>query len=848
MTSDAYDAFLESKVPPAPVAGFECSLDDVASHLSDGRPLKPHQRACIAWAVQGGRRALFEKFGLGKTVQQLEILRILLAKIGGPACALIVAPLGVRQEFKRDAGLLGIDLQVIRSTEEIASHGIYLTHYEAVRLGHVDPNRFVAVSLDEAAVLRDYGSETFQTFLPIFASVPYRFVATAVPSPNRFKELIHYAAFLGIMDSGQALTRFFQRNSEKAGDLTLYPHKEAEFWSWLNSWAVFLQSPADLGFDATGYDLPPIDIRWHQVNVDLTADRRIDDRGQGQLLRDAALGVTDAAREKRHSLGARIAKVAELIDEMPEEHVVVWHDLEDERRALEAAVPGIKTLSGSSPLEERESVIVSFASGELARIGLKPSMFGAGTNIQPHCRRAIFAGVGFKFHDFIQALHRIYRFGQERPVIVDIIYSETEELVVRDLREKWARHDELSARMAEMILANGLGLLGAPTITRALGVTRQTASGERWQLVNNDSVIELATMAPDSLDLIVTSIPFGTQYEYCASYHDFGHNDDNAAFWQQMEYLTPGLLAALKPGRLACIHVKDRIRFGAVTGEGVPTVEPFSDETVAHFRRHGWQFMGRITIATDVVRENNQTYRLSYGEMLKDSTKMGVGMPEYVLLFRKPQSDRSRGYADDPVAKAPDDYSLARWQVDAHGFWRSSGDRLLTSSELSELPTSMLPKAFARATLETIYDHEAHVTIGEAIAARPGSDSRGSLPKTFMSLAPASSIDGVWTDIVRMRTLNAEQSLGRRELHVCPLQIDIVDRLIRRFSMADELVFDPFAGIGTVPVRAVALGRRGAGCELHDKYFEDAVRYCTAEEARASTPTLFDLMNAGEAA
>ncbi len=846
-----YEQFLASKVPPAPVLGLPCTLDDVRTHLTDGRPLKEHQRACIAWAVRGGRRALFEKFGLGKSVQQLEILRIITARVCG--LGLIVAPLGVRQEFRRDAALLGIDLAVVRDDADIdraRADGAtqFLTHYEAVRLGKIDVNRFAAVSLDEAAVLRDFGSDTYQTFLPLFAKVPYRFVATAVPSPNRYKELIHYGAFLGIMDSGQALTRWFQRNSEKAGDLTLYPHKEPEFWEWLHSWAVFLQQPSDLGFSDDGYDLPPLEVNWHAVQVDLTAGTTMDDRGQGQLLRDAALGVVEAAREKRHSLDARIAQAAALIAERPDEHVVVWHDLEDERRALERAIPRIATLSGASPLETREATIVDFAEGRLARIGLKPSMFGAGTNIQPHCAWAIYVGVGHKFHDFIQSVHRLWRFGQTRPVRIDVIYAETEELVVRALRQKWKEHDRLTERMSEMIRERGLGSLDAPTITRAMGVTRQEATGQNWTMINNDSVLEFANLPENSLDLIVTSIPFGTQYEYCASFHDFGHNDDNDAFWRQMDHLTPHLMRALKPGRLACIHVKDRILFGNVTGEGVPTIEPFSDETVAHFRRNGWQYMSRITVTTDVVRENNQTYRLTYGEMLKDSTKMGAGMPEYVLIFRKPQTDQSRGYADQPVAHTDDEYSLARWQVVAHAFWPSSGDRILTADELAELPTAALPRAFGKATQACIYDHDAHVEIGERVAARDDNDPRGGLPKTFMALAPASNCPDVWTDITRMQTLNTEQSLDGREKHVCPLQIDIVDRLIWKFSMAGELVADPFAGIGTVPVRALRMGRRGWGCELHEQYYRDAIRYCTAAEAAMAIPTLFDLMCAPSAA
>jgi hypothetical protein len=245
--------------------------------------------------------------------------------------------------------------------------------------------------------------------------------------------------------------------------------------------------------------------------------------------------------------------------------------------------------------------------------------------------------------------------------------------------------------------------------------------------------------------------------------------------------------------------------------------------------------MGLRFIQTDVVRENNQTYRLGYSEMRKDATKMGAGSPEFVLIFAKPQTDLTRGYADVPVTKTVGDYSLARWQVDADAFWRSSGDRLLTPDELALLTPEALSRAFTGQSLRTVYDHEAHVSTGEALA------QRNALPKKFSALNLGSWSDDAWHDIVRMRTLNADQSLGGREKHLCPLQLDIVDRLIRLYSNKGDLVFDPFMGLGTVPVRALHLGRRGAGTELSEVYFADAVRYLTLAEREVSTPTLFDL-------
>lgn len=254
-----------------------------------------------------------------------------------------------------------------------------------------------------------------------------------------------------------------------------------------------------------------------------------------------------------------------------------------------------------------------------------------------------------------------------------------------------------------------------------------------------------------------------------------------------------------------------------------------------HLRKHGFHKLGIATITTDVVRENNQTYRLSYTEMCKDGTKMGFGCSEYLLVFFKPQSDLTRGYADEPVAREKAAYSLARWQIDAHAYWRSSGNRLLTADEMAAMGPAKLAKFFTDDSLRHVYDYERHVAIGEQLG------DRGALPKQFACLQPGSPDPWVWTDVNRMRTLNGEQSKRNVEQHVCPLQFDIVDRAIERWSMPGEVVYDPFHGLGTVGVRAIRAGRHARGSELSAAYFKDQVHYLRAAEREASMPTLFDL-------
>lgn len=843
-----YHEFVAAKATFSTTYGHSVDLDQV------NPALLPHQKDLVQWAVAGGRRAIFAAFGLGKSVIQLETLRLTLANTTGGR-GLIVCPLGVRQEFAHDAtAILGMDApRFIRWSSEIDGPGVYITNYESVRDGRLDPALFDAVSLDEASVLRSYGSKTYQSFLSSFDSVPYRFVATATPSPNRYKELIHYAGFLGIMDTGQALTRFFQRDSTQANNLTLYPHKRREFWLWLNTWAAFLQSPADLGHDATGYDLPPLTLHWHEIGVDHT-DAGHDRDGQGLLYRGGALDLQGAATEKRRTLTDRVGQLAQIVTEHVDDgQIVLWCHLNDEQRAIEKALDAAgvtySSIYGGLTVEENESRLADWKARRTHALVGKPVMLGQGMNLQ-QARRCVFVGIDHKFNDFGQALHRIQRFGQTRPCHAHVIHAESETEIKSDLLDKWTRHKELTATMTSVIREHGLSPDAInEALQRSIGVDRIEASGDTWTYANNDCVNETRDMPTGSVDLIVTSIPFANHYEYTPAYEDFGHTDDNGHFWAQMDYLTPELHRILAPGRIYACHVKDRINFGNVTGAGVPTVSPFHAEALFHGLKHGLDYLGMITVVTDVVRENNQTYRLSWTEQCKDATKMGVGSPEYILLFHKPQTDRSRGYADAPVVKrkalatdGPDAYSRARWQIDAHAFWRSSGDRLLTPEELIALPVEHRSRLFTEQTLRSVYDYESHVRIGELL------DGKGALPATFMSLAPGSADPYVWHDVNRMKTLNGDQKQRNLNMHVCPLQIDIVDRIINRFSNAGETVFDPFGGLGTVPYRAVKLGRKGQGVELNPGYYMDALKYLQAAEAEVSMPSLFDLIEAEGAA
>ena len=829
-----YKEFLETKIELAEDSGF------VIDPAILNQALKPHQKDAVAWALKGGRRALFESFGLGKTVQELEFCYQAAKHCGGRA--LIVLPLGVKQEFTRDAvELLGYEKpEYCRTMEEVyqSKSMIVLTNYERVRDGDIRPDYFCATSLDEASVLRSFGSKTYQTFLDKFKNVPYKLVATATPSPNRYKELIHYAGYLEVMDTGQALTRFFQRDSTKANNLTLYPNMEDEFWLWVSSWALFITKPSDVNPDYSdeGYMLPPLQVNWHEIPTHYgdTADRD----GQVQLFTEAAAGLKEAATVKRDSIDIRVQKMKGIVDASPDDNFLLWHDLENERLAIKKTLPETVDIYGSQDYELREQRVIDFSEGRTRLFATKKSLSGSGCNFQRYCHREIFLGIDYEFNDFIQAVHRCYRFLQTETVVIDIIHMENERQIKEALLEKWKNHDYMVQKMVEIVKKYGLNSANkVQRLERKMGVETVKVEGNRYTAVHDDCVEETRRMADNSVGLIHTSIPFGNHYEYSANYNDFGHNKDTDRFFQQMDYLTPELLRVLQPGRVAAIHVKDRVLFGNATGTGMPTIEPFHAECIRHYTQHGFQYFGMITVVTDVVRENNQTYRLGWTEQCKDGSKMGVGCPEYILLFRKLPTDRSTAYADIPVAKSKEEYTRAQWQIDAHGYWRSSGDRLVNKDELKDISVDNLQAVYRQYSREHVYDYEEHVKLAKEL------DSNGRLPATFMVVAPGSWNDlEVWDDINRMRTLNTNQSRRRQQMHVCPLQLDIVERIINRFSSEGDVVYDPFGGLMTVPMTAVKMKRYGIGCELNPDYFRDGVGYLQMAEDEMEMPTLFDFM------
>lgn len=904
MKNQQYKSFLESKIVSAENYGTKIDIQKLNPILL------PHQRDIVHWAIEGGRRAIFASFGLGKTVMQLEIAKQVIQITGKPF--LICMPLGVVGEFRDDNELLntGFELEYITDTDSIDDYSlkIYVTNYERIRKGDIDPEAFGGVSFDEASILRNLKTDTTNYVLKHFKNVNFRFVATATPTPNDFIEILNYADYLGVIDRGHALTRFFQRDSTKAGHLTLYENKKEEFWKWVATWAVFINKPSDLGYDDTGYLLPK--LNFHEIEIQNTpTETIINKKGEITLFRDTTKGIIESAREKKDSVKQRVDKAFEIVQnngnlenftfsngitkqiakgaiykypdsdtlfevvgwnqstieminvDLNESHKItdnvfcdlelvygglsnwiLWHHLNEERDYIEKKFSenqriDLRSVSGSQSNSIKEQLLIDFKHSRYQILSTKPQIAGSGCNFQHACHKMIFVGIDYRFNDFIQAIHRCYRFMQDKEVEVYAIFTDNEREVIKELKRKWKQHIELQEEMINIVREFGLNKDKINTdMKRKIFNNRRMSVVGNATVYNEDTVIIHQEMEDNSSGMILTSIPFGDHYEYSDNFNDFGHNYGNDKFFEQMDFLTPNLLRTLKPGRIAAIHVKDRIRYSHQNGTSFTTIEDFSGQTVAHFVKHGFYLVGKITITTDVVRENNQTYRLTWGEHRKDATKMGVGLPEYVLLFRKAPSENNNAYADDPVVKQIDEYLLSRWQLDAHAYWKSSGNRFLSSQELTTAEMKTIFNMWKDYDKKNIYDFQEHLRVCQEL------DEAGKLSKLFMTLPPTSSNDMVWTDINRMNTLNANQVNRKKEKHICPLQLDIIERLIYRFTNKGDLVDDPFGGLFSTAYKAVEMQRKAISCELNPDYYDDGLFYLKSIEYKLSVPTLFDLI------
>lgn len=415
----SYDSFINNKRSVAPSTGFTIDQDTLHSSLFE------HQSDIVRWALQRGRAAIFAGTGLGKTRMQIEWAMNVHRQTGGDV--LLMAPLAVATQTVREAAELGYEVTMCRSQDDVKP-GLNITNYEM--LHKFEPILFDGVVLDESSILKSFTGKIRNELIESFAFTPYRLACTATPAPNDFMEIGNHAEFLGVMKRTEMLSMYFVHDGGDTSKWRLKGHAEKEFWRWVASWGVVLEKPSDLGYSDDGYNLPPLTITDHVIEVD----------------GEPAKSLSQRQKARRETVAERVAACAEIVN-ASDQPFLVWCDLNIESEMLTAAIPDAVEIKGSDKASRKEQAMLDFAAGKIRVLVTKPKIAGFGMNWQ-HCADMVFVGLSDSFEQVFQAIRRCYRFGQTRPVNVTMITSIREGATADNIKRK---EDDFRKMVSEMV-------------------------------------------------------------------------------------------------------------------------------------------------------------------------------------------------------------------------------------------------------------------------------------------------------------------------------------------------------------------------------------------------------------
>lgn len=435
---DSYAEFIQKKSQIGGRYGFEPKF--MPDFLYD------FQKHLVEWAQLKGRSAIFADCGLGKTPMQLTWAENIVRKENKRV--LILTPLAVSAQTIREAEKFGIEAH--RSRGGSTHDGINVTNYE--QLHYLDRNDFAAVVCDESSILKNFDGKTKYAVTEFMRKIPYRLLCTATAAPNDYIELGTSSEALGELGAMDMMNRFFKNNQNNSalrsrrvghGNVVkwlLKPHAEQHFWRWVCSWAKAVRKPSDLGYSDERFVLPELTEKQHFVKIKSAPD--------GMLFTFPAVGLKEQRKERRRTINERCEKVAELVSDTGEP-ALVWTHLNDEADMIEKMAPGAVQIAGANSDEEKEERFMRFISGDIRVLVTKPKIGAWGLNLQ-HCSHITFFP-SHSYEQYYQGVRRCWRFGQKKPVKVDVVSTEGERYVMANLQRKADDADRMfSMLVAEM--------------------------------------------------------------------------------------------------------------------------------------------------------------------------------------------------------------------------------------------------------------------------------------------------------------------------------------------------------------------------------------------------------------
>lgn len=792
-----YEEFLRQKMLNLPDTGITREMD-LGDHLF------PHQRAGVRWALRKGRGALFFDTGLGKAHMQLMWCHEIAKETNG--LVILLAPLAVsEQTVNREAPKFGIPAKIVESQEECEPGVVNVTNYE--KLHRFDPSAFTAVCLDESSILKALDGKTKEAIISAFAETRFRLACSATPSPNDHMELGNHAEFLGVMTRAEMLAMFFVHDGGDTSKWRLKEHARDSFWRWVASWGLMVKKPSDLGFDDEGYNLPP--LKMHKHVVEMPADFA---QQTGSLVAIEAKTLTERRAAKRASLPARVQACAARVNDTPGQWMI-WCHLNDEADALEKAIAGAVQVAGSDKPEDKKKRMLDFADGKIRVLISKPKIAGFGMNWQNCCQTA-FVGLNESHEQLYQCIRRFYRFGQKNAVDVHLYLSEAETATLRDLETKESKAEEMAS---EMVAATRQIAIEEALATKkdVMPYKRDVARGKRFTLYLGDSVETIRSVTDKSIDYTIFSPPFASLYTYSNSERDMGNCVNHEQFYNHFRFLCREILRTTKPGRLCSFHCMDLPTSKA--RDGFTGLTDFRGVLLRAFQDEGWIFHSQVTIWKDPVTAMQRTKAkgLLYKQLRGDSTESRQGIPDYLVNVRAP---------GEPEAQYVGDYQDAI---------RSLADVLAMAKHPRECPAAL--QAFLRLHADVVPSYLCSMKA-------PGKSETPvkHTPEEFSLDMWQKIASPIWMDINPSDTLQYRSAReAEDERHICPLQTEVIRRGVFMYSNPGDTVASWFAGIGSEGDVALEMGREFVGCELKESYWKQAAANLREREKGPAQLALF---------
>lgn len=645
-----YNDLLEAKKTKKIESGFDVEESELNPKLFD------FQRYCVKRMVKEGRGAVFAGCGNGKTLISLEWATKVAEHEGKPI--LILAPLSVSRQTIKEGAKFGYKVDLYRDMDEATK--IAITNYEQIE--NVEIGRFVGVVLDESSILKNFTGYYRNLLTEKFKGMPYKLCCTATPSPNDLNEIGNHSEFLEILDSQDMRSKWFVRE-EGMNNYRLKGHAKGDFYGWIASWAIMFENPADIGFVETGklFKLPELTVTDHLIET------KPED---GLLFSTGIVNATNFNMELRKTMNERLGLAAKIARESSGQ-VLIWIKQNQEGDILGKLIPEAVEVRGSDSDADKEQRLLDFAEGKFRILISKAKICGYGMNFQ-NCGTQIFASPDFSFEDYYQQVRRSYRFGRKGNVNIHLIITDTMTNARAIVEKKQQAFEEMVREMNRNVNENRYGLLDHYEY-------REYKDDDVF-LMKGDTTIEIKRIPDNSVDLIIFSPPFSSLFTYSNYINDMGNNESHEEFFKQYAFLLKELYRILKPGRLMCCHTKDLGVYK--NSSGYTGMYDFTGEHTRAVLAEGFKLHSKVTIWTDPVLEmqRTKTQRLLYKQVTSDSSKTGIGMAEYITIFKKWEGDEADW---EPIVNLNrDNFPLETWQKWASPVWMDiRRTDVLTASE-----------------------------------------------------------------------------------------------------------------------------------------------------------------------